>query len=85
MWIKILVLIAMAAVLINLFTALLHLMRGGEGSSRKTLRSLTWRLVISIAIFAGLYLASFFGLVAPHGLPRAAEPGSTSEAAPLQR
>lgn len=75
MWIKIIVLAAMAAVLVNLFIALMHLTRGGEGASQKTLRSLTWRLGISIALFVLLYLASFFGLVAPHGLPRpAAEP-----------
>jgi H+/Cl- antiporter ClcA len=84
MWIKIIVLIAMAAVLVNLFTALLHLMKGGEGSSRKTLKSLTWRLAISIAIVVGLYLASFFGLIAPHGLPRATDPGNSAESVPLK-
>lgn len=72
MWIKIIVLAAMAAVLVNLFIALMHLTRGGEGASRKTLRALTWRLGLSIAIFVLLYLASVFGLVAPHGLPQPA-------------
>ncbi|MFZ5560074.1 MAG: twin transmembrane helix small protein [Pseudomonadota bacterium] len=81
MWIKIIVLIAMAAVLINLFAALFHLMKGGEGSSQKTLKALIWRLAISIAIFIGLYLASFFGLIAPHGLPQAQE--SAASAGPL--
>lgn len=73
MWIKIIIFAAMAAVLVNLFIALFHLTRGGEGDSRKTLRALTWRLGISIALFLLLYLASFMGWVAPHGLPRAAE------------
>lgn len=85
MWIKIIVLVAMAAVLLNLFHALFHLTRGGEGASRKTLRALTWRLAISIALFITLYLASFFGLVAPHGLPRAPEgtpPGQMAPARP---
>lgn len=72
MWIKIIVLVAMAAVLVNLFIALFHLTRGGEGDSRKTLRALTWRLAISIALFLLLYLAAFMGWVAPHGLPQPA-------------
>lgn len=78
MWIKIIVLVAMAAVLVNLFIALFHLTRGGEGDSRKTLRSLTWRLVFSIALFVLLYVASFLGWVAPHGLPRPAAPPAAS-------
>lgn len=80
MWIKIIVLIAMAAVLINLFTALFHLTRGGEGASRKTLRSLTWRLAISIGIFVALFLASLFGVIAPHSLPQVQEPPAASSA-----
>jgi H+/Cl- antiporter ClcA len=83
MWIKIIVLVAMVAVLANLFYALFQLTRGGEGASKRTLRSLTWRLGISIAIFLGLYLASFFGLIAPHGLPQAQQPpAATSPASP---
>ena len=78
MWIKIIVLAAMATVLVNLFIALFHISRGGEGDAKKTLRSLTWRLVISIALFVLLYLASFFGLIAPHGLPQPAETPAAS-------
>jgi hypothetical protein len=84
MLIKIIVLIAMVAVLANLFIALFHLMKGGEGSSRKTLRSLTWRLAISIAIFLGLFLASTFGLIAPHGLPTVKEKAAAETAAPTR-
>lgn len=80
MWIKIIVLVAMVAVVANLFHALFHLMKGGEDASRKTLRSLSWRLGISIAIFLGLYLASLFGLIAPHGLPQPSSPPPASSA-----
>lgn len=83
MWIKIIVAIAMLAVVINLFMALFYLVKGGEGHSRKTLRSLTWRLGISIAIFLGLYLASLFGWVAPHSLPQL--PPAQSNSSPAQR
>lgn len=69
MWIKIIVLVAMAAVLVNLFIALFHLSRGGQGDARKTLRALTWRLGLSIALFLLLYLAAVMGWVSPHGLP----------------
>lgn len=80
MWIKIIVLVAMAAVLVNLFIALFHLTRGGEGDARKTLRSLTWRLAISIAIFLLLFIAAMMGWVAPHGLPQVEPPAATTPA-----
>ncbi|MDI1302188.1 MAG: twin transmembrane helix small protein [bacterium] len=75
---KIIVLLAMLAVLFSLFSALFHLTKGGEGSSQKSLKFLIWRLGFSIAIFLGLYLASFFGIIAPHGLPQAHKPATTS-------
>ncbi|HET8731588.1 MAG TPA: twin transmembrane helix small protein [Moraxellaceae bacterium] len=79
MWIKIIVLAVMAAVLVNLFIALKHLTRGGEGASKKSLHSLTWRLGLSIALFILLYVASYFGLISPHGVsPVAPAPSATS-------
>lgn len=80
MWIKIIVLVAMAAVLVNLFIALFHLNRGGQGDSRKTLRSLSWRLGISIALFLFLFVAALMGWVTPHGLPQAAPTGTSTTA-----
>lgn len=76
MWIKIIVLIAMLAVLFSLFKALSHLVRGSKENSEKVLKSLVWRLAFSIAIIIGLYVASFFGLIAPHGLPKPASTGA---------
>ena len=76
MWIKLIILLAMLAVVISLFTALVHLVRGGEGHSQKTLKFLIWRLVISIAIFLGLYVAASLGLITPHGLPQAGNPAA---------
>lgn len=81
MWIKIIVLVALAAVLVNLFIALFHLNRGGPGDSRKTLRSLAWRLGISIALFLFLVVAASLGWVTPHGIAPAA-PGAGTTAAP---
>lgn len=81
MWIKIIVLFAMLAVLFNLFKGLSHLVKGNPGDSEKVLKSLIWRLVFSIAIILGLYLASYFGLVAPHSLPK---PASTTAPVPAR-
>lgn len=72
MWIKLIIVLAMLAVVVSLFTALFHLVKGGEGHSQKTLKFLIWRLVFSIAVFLALYLAASFGLITPHGLPQKA-------------
>lgn len=78
MWTKIIVLLAMLAVLFSLFTALFHLTRGGAGSSERSLKFLIWRLGFSIAIFLGLYIAAYFGLITPHGLPQVQAPNTVS-------
>lgn len=70
MWVKLLIGFALLLVLINLFTALFHLMKGGQQHSEKTLRYLTIRLVISIFIFIALYVFAYLGYIQPHGLPQ---------------
>lgn len=82
MWIKIIVVLAMLAVLFSLFTALAHLTRGEKGHSEKTLKFLAWRLVFSIAIIVGLCVASFFGLITPHGLPQVQQAPPATTTAP---
>lgn len=81
MWTKIIILLAMLAVAFSLFSALFHLSKGGEGSSKKSLKFLIWRLGFSIAVFLGLYLASLFGLITPHGLPKVQKPAATPASA----
>lgn len=67
--ITLVVLGALAAIVVSLGTGLYHLSRGGgEEDSRKLVRALTWRIAISIALFALLMLAWYFGLISPHGL-----------------
>jgi putative copper export protein len=62
---------ALAAVVLSLATGLFHLSRGrGEEDSRKLARALTVRIAISLALFALLMIAWYFGLVSPHGLGR---------------
>jgi hypothetical protein len=64
-----LVLGALAAIVFSLGSGLFHLARGGgEEDSRKLARALTWRIAISLAVFALLMIAWYFGLISPHGL-----------------
>jgi hypothetical protein len=60
---------ALAAVVLSLGTGLFHLSRGrGDEDSKKLARALTVRIVLSLALFALLMLAWYFGLISPHGL-----------------
>jgi len=58
-------------VVLSLGTGLFHLARGrGDEDSRKLARALTWRIAISLALFALVMIAWYFGLITPHGLTR---------------
>ncbi|HYL03553.1 MAG TPA: DUF2909 domain-containing protein [Steroidobacteraceae bacterium] len=63
-----LILGALAAVVVSLATGLVHLSRGGADDSRKLARALTIRISISLALFALLMVAWYFGLISPHGV-----------------
>ena len=57
------------AILVSLGTALLQLM-SGKGDSSRMLRSLSWRVALSVALLALLLLAARLGWITPHGLGR---------------
>ena len=70
-----LVLLALAAIVASLGSALFHLSRGssaegpaGEEASAKLARALTVRITLSLLLFALLMLAWYFGLITPHTL-----------------
>ena len=65
---RILVLIALAAIVVSLGSALYHLARGTQKDSAKMARALTVRIVLSIALFALIMLAWYVGLITPHGI-----------------
>jgi len=67
MLIKILIVIAMIAILFSLFRSLYFLTT--EKRSNKTVKNLTWRIALSFALFVALIIASYFGVIEPHGLP----------------
>ena len=71
MLIKILIVIAMIAILFSLFRSLYFLTT--EKRSNKTVKNLTWRMGMSLVLFIVLVVASYFGVIKPHGLPQVDE------------
>ena len=62
---KAIVILALFAIVASLGHAL-YSMSSGEGNSASMIRALTWRIGLSIALFAFLMLGWYFGLIAPH-------------------
>jgi H+/Cl- antiporter ClcA len=62
------VLIAFAAIVVSLGSALYHLSRGTQQDSAKLARALTVRITLSLVLFALIMLAWYAGLIQPHGI-----------------
>lgn len=69
--IRVLIIVALAAIVASLGSALFHLSRGTTTDSRRLARALTLRIGLSIALFILLMIAWYFGLISPHGLAAA--------------
>lgn len=65
--IKIVVLVLLAGILLSLFSGLFFLNRD-QGSTRRTVNALTWRISLSVLLFLVLLFAYFNGLIQPHGV-----------------
>jgi hypothetical protein len=65
---KLIVLLALLAIVVSLGTALVRLNREGGSASKGTLRALALRIGLSIALFAFIMLAIRLGWVTPHGV-----------------
>lgn len=63
-----LVILLLVSVLVSLFSGLFYLVRD-QGQSKRTLKSLTLRIAISLALFLILFVGLATGLIRPHGLP----------------
>ncbi len=63
---KIVILGLLVVVLISLGSALAAMAKGDK--SDKMLKSLSWRIGLSVAIFILLLIGQATGLIAPHGL-----------------
>lgn len=65
---RVVVLLALVAIVVSLGSALYHLSRGTQQDSAKLARALTVRIVLSLALFALIMIAWFAGVIAPHGV-----------------
>jgi hypothetical protein len=65
--IRILVVVVLIVIVLSLGSALFHLSRAG-GDPQRMLRSLTWRIGLSVGLFLLLLLGWAVGLIRPHGL-----------------
>lgn len=63
---KIVILSLLFVVLISLGSALVAMAKGDQ--SDKMLKSLTWRIGLSVLIFLLLLIGQAMGLITPHGL-----------------
>ena len=63
---KIVILSLLFVVLISLGSALVAMTKGDK--SDKMLKSLTWRIGLSVAIFILLLIGQAMGIITPHGL-----------------
>lgn len=64
---KILIVIALFAIIFSLFRGLLFLVRG-QGNPKKTVRALTWRISLSVLLIVAIIIAAQLGYVEPHGI-----------------
>jgi len=67
MWIKIVIVLAFAGILLSLGSALLFLVRD-KGDSDRTLRALTFRIGLSIGLFVFIMVLVATGVIEPHGV-----------------
>lgn len=63
---KIFILILLAIVLVSLATALVAMAKGDK--SDRMVKSLSWRIGLSVLIFILLLIGQAMGLITPHGL-----------------
>ena len=70
---KIVVVVLLATILISLASGLIFLIRD-KGKSDRTVKSLTLRIVLSIALFVLLFIGFAAGLIKPHGINPSAPP-----------
>ena len=64
---KIVVIVFLIAIVASLGSGLFFLVRDSSNEKR-TVRALTWRIALSLALIAFLILAFFAGWIHPHGL-----------------
>ena len=69
MFIKAVVILMLIAIFVSLFSALVFLYRDRGGGTR-TATALTWRIGLSLTLFALLMIGFHLGIIPPEGLSR---------------
>lgn len=64
---KILIVAIFLGIVVSMGSALVFLIKD-KGQSNRTLKALTVRIVVSVALFALLFLLWGLGLISPHGI-----------------
>ena len=64
---KYLIMLMLVLIIGSLGKALYHLSASGPGDSRKMVRALTWRIGLSVGLFALLMVAYHNGWISPQG------------------
>lgn len=67
MALKILIISVLLLIVGSLFSALVFLYKD-KGQGERTVRSLTWRIGLSLSLFVLLMAGYYFGIITPHGI-----------------
>lgn len=67
MWIKVIIVLVFIGIIASLASGLYYLVND-KGESRRTLRALTFRIGLSVGLFAFLMLLIGLGVIEPHGI-----------------
>ena len=65
---KIIIVAMLFVVIGSLASAMFHLVKGEGKSSDKVIKSLSWRIGLSVLIFILLLVGQALGLIAPHSI-----------------
>ena len=80
MIIQSIVVIAFILIIFSLGSALFHLVRHeSQEHSKKTAKSLTYRILLSIVLFIFLFIAIATGLLKPHGIGSVMHPNKPAQ------
>lgn len=69
-WIKIGIVLTLAAIIFSLGSGLFYLM-SDKGQSTRTVKALSWRIGLSLALFALIVLGMATGVITPNASPLA--------------
>lgn len=64
---KIMVVILLLVIVSTLFSGMYYMMKD-KGKSDRLVKALTWRIGISVTLFAILLIGAWTGIIEPHGI-----------------